>query len=89
MATAYGMIIPWMILGTILYVQIGMPSGGMSGGYGIVGTIFLPPALIAVLSLFFPISRRVACNSCFWRKDFPMNRNNTEQGEQAAPPNRP
>lgn len=77
-ATAYGMIVPWMVLGTVLYVSLGMPNGGLSGGYGIVGTMFVPPALIGILSLLFPNSRRVTCNSCFWRKDFPISSNKTE-----------
>ncbi len=83
-ATAYGMIMPWMILAVIIYVLIDMPNGGRSGGYGIIGTIFVPPALIAAGSLLCPRSRRVTCNSCFWRKDFPLKSKRLRLGEQAG-----
>ena len=81
-ATAYWMIMPWMLIAVILYVLIGMPNGGLSGGYGIIGTIFVPPALIAAASLLCPASRRVTCNACFWRKEFPLK---SKESRMAGP----
>jgi len=65
---AYCMLIPWMIISVGAFVLIGMPNGGRAGGYAIIGLIFMPPALIALASIFFPISRLVIC-TCGWRME--------------------
>jgi hypothetical protein len=75
MALAYGMIVPWMILAVIAGVVIGMPNGGRGGGYAIIGMIFIPPGVLALSSIFFPMSRRVRC-TCGWHQEYPMTKGN-------------
>jgi hypothetical protein len=69
-AIAWGMMVPWMIVATVL--ALGMLGPGRSGGYAIVGMIFIPPALLAIASGLFPLSRRVTCNVCGWRMEYSM-----------------
>ncbi len=77
-ALAYGMIVPWMIIAIVVLVTIGFPNGGFAGGYAIVGIRFIPPALIALMSVLFPISRRINC-SCGWQKDYSIIANKTKE----------
>ena len=67
---AYGMIVPWMIVAVVVFVLVGMPNGGLSGGYAILGFMFIPPALVALASVIFPFTRRIIC-TCGWRRDYP------------------
>jgi hypothetical protein len=85
-AFSYGMIIPWMIIAVIIFAAFGMPNGGLSGGYAIIGIIFIPPAIIAFVSILFPASRRIIC-TCGWRSDYPALPKKTE-AQQVAPSNR-
>jgi hypothetical protein len=82
-AISYGMIVPWMIIAVILFASFGMPNGGRSGGYAIIGIIFIPPAIIAFVSVLFPGSRRIFC-SCGWSHDYTALPKNTE-AQQDAP----
>lgn len=68
---AYGMIVPWMIIAAILAIVLDLPYGGMAGAYAVVGVIFMPPAILAIASIFFPNSRRIIC-TCGWKKEFRM-----------------
>jgi hypothetical protein len=67
---AYGMIVPWMLIAVILLIFVDMPNGGRGGGYAIVGFMFIPPAIIALIGSLLPSSRRIVC-TCGWRKDYP------------------
>ena len=69
---AYAMAVPWAIITVAAYAVAGMPNFGRSGGYAIVGMIIMPPAMIAITSIFFPLSRRVAC-ICGWREEFAIH----------------
>ncbi len=66
---AFGMIIPWMIIAVGAFALGGMPNSGRAGGYAIIGLIFIPPAVIALASIFFPLSRRVIC-TCGWCMEY-------------------
>lgn len=68
---AYGMVIPWMIIAIVAIGWTGIPLAGRASGYAIVGIIFLPPALLALLSSLLPISRRVIC-TCGWQMESGM-----------------
>jgi hypothetical protein len=71
-AISYGMIVPWMIIGTILGLNIAATtSGALNGGYAILGIVGIPPLLLAVLGNLMPRSRRVRCAKCDWGHDYP------------------
>jgi hypothetical protein len=78
------MIVPWMIVSGVVFVLIGMPNGGLSAGYAIIGFMFIPPALLALASVFFPASRRIIC-SCGWQRDYPARPVKKKEAQQAAP----
>gem|GEM_PF-5710538 len=77
------MTIPWTIIAVSAYALAGMPNFGRSGGYAIVGMILMPPAMVAITSIFFPLSRRVSC-MCGWREEYAIHPKETES-QEAAP----
>jgi hypothetical protein len=82
-ATAWAMLIPYVILGPYFFVKLGILAG-MAGGYGIIGMMFLPPAVVQFLGVLSPLSRRVTCNSCQWRKDYSIRPSKSHLKEQVT-----
>jgi hypothetical protein len=83
MTIAYAMALPWAIIAVAGYVSAGMPNVARSGGFAIIGMILMPPVIVAVTSILFPLSRRVIC-TCGWRGEYPIHPQQTD-GPQAAP----
>lgn len=66
---AYGMILPWMFMAVLLMLCFDMPNGGFAGGYAILGLMFIPSLIMAIVGSLLPNSRRVSCQ-CGYRKDY-------------------
>lgn len=66
---AHGMILPWMLIAVVLLLCFDMPNGGLAGGYAILGFMFIPSLIMAILGSLLPTSRRVSCK-CGYHKDY-------------------
>jgi hypothetical protein len=83
---AHVMILPCILLGVPLFVFCGMPNGGLAGGYAILGFMFLPPVVMAVIGRMLPSSRRVNCQ-CGYEKDYPAFASRKTEDQRIVTPN--
>jgi len=67
---AYAMSVPWAVIAVVLFVALGMPNGGRAGGYALLGFMFVPTVVVALVSVLLASSRRVVC-ACGWSQDYP------------------
>lgn len=82
----YGMILPWMLIAVVLVLFFNMPNGGLAGGYAILGFMFIPSLIMAIVGRLLPSSRRVTCK-CGYHKDYSVFPARETEAQQDVTPN--
>lgn len=70
---AYWSFLPCIVIGLILPGIFPDLYGGMRSSpswWLLFGSMFIPPALIGVISALMPISRHLQCKKCGWSRDY-------------------
>lgn len=68
---AWGMVVPWVAIATLIGFASGIVLQGRGGGQFLLVAMFVPPTLVYFSHFLFPLSRRVICTACDWRGEFP------------------